>query len=152
VNPSLDPDDLHNYNLVYNIDYRQIYTSIIQDWFEGDDQALIETGFSDWVDNKLHVVHVTGTENHTPGKNPNSLYLYPNPVQEQLHIQYNLEFRGAVTLQVIDGSGRTLKSLRQEGMFGSNVATMNVSDLKEGMYHLQMIHKGKRIHGSFLKI
>ena len=152
VNPSLKTEDLDNYNLVYNIDYRQIYTSIIQDWFEGDDQALIETGFSDWVENKLPVVHVTGTQAHSPEVNPNSLSLYPNPVQERLHIQYTLEFRGAVIFQVIDGAGRKLKSLRQEGMFGSNVATMDVSDLKEGMYHLQMIHRGNRIHGSFLKI
>ncbi len=62
VNPSLKPEDLHNYNLVYNIDYRQIYTSIIQDWFEGDDQALIDTGFSDWVDTRLPIVDTGGTQ------------------------------------------------------------------------------------------
>ncbi len=50
VNPGLKEEDLHNGNLVYNIDYRQIYTSVIQDWFEGDNEALIKTGFDQWVD------------------------------------------------------------------------------------------------------
>ncbi len=152
VNPSLKLEDLHNYNLVYNIDYRQIYTSIIQDWFEGDDQALIDTGFSDWVDTRLPIVDTGGTHVYSPGKNPTSLHLYPNPVQDMLHIQYNLEYRGALSLHVIDAAGRRLKSLQQEGMFGPNATTIDVSDLKEGMYHLQIIHRGQRMHSSFLKL
>jgi len=152
VNPSLEPDDLHNYNLVYNIDYRQIYTSIIQDWFEGDNQALIDTGFSEWVDTRLPIVDTSGTHAYSPGKNPTSLHIYPNPVQDMLHIQYNLEFRGALNLHVIDGAGRRFKSVQQEGVFGPNATTLDVSDLKEGMYHLQMIHRGKRMHSSFLKL
>jgi len=152
VNPGLQPEDMNNYNLVYNIDYRQIYTSVIQDWFEGDNQALIDTGFSQWVDSRLPIVHVTGTQDYTPGKNPNSLYIYPNPVKDMLHIQFNLEFRGDIGLHVIDSSGRRLISVHREGLFGPNVTELDVSDLKEGMYHLQMIHQGKRIHSSFLKL
>jgi uncharacterized protein (DUF1501 family) len=152
VNPSLLPKDLDNYNLKYNIDYRQIYTSIIQDWFEGDDQALIDTGFSEWVDSRLPIVKTSGTHAYSPGKNPTSLQLYPNPVQDMLHIQYNLEYRGALSLHVIDGAGRRLKSVQQEGVFGPNATTLDVSDLKEGMYHLQMIHRGKRMHSSFIKL
>jgi uncharacterized protein (DUF1501 family) len=152
VNPSLKPEDMHNYNLVYNIDYRRIYTSIIQDWFEGDDEALIKTGFSEWVGDKLSIVSGTGTPNYTPGKNPTSLYLYPNPVKDQLHIQFQLERRGEVTLHVIDSSGRSLKSSRQEGQFGPNTLTWDVSELNEGLYHLQMIHRGERYSMKFLKL
>ena len=152
VNPGLAPEDLHNYNLVYNIDYRQIYTSVIQDWFEGDNQALIDTGFSPWVDTKLPIVATTGIQTYTPGKNPTSLHIYPNPVSDQLHIQYTLEFRGSVTLQVVDGSGRALRRVRLDGSFGPNTFAMDVSELQEGMYHLQMIHQGKHLHSSFLKL
>lgn len=152
VNPGLKPDDLHHGNLVYNIDYRQIYTSVIQDWFEGDNEALIKTGFSDWVDTKLPIVATTGIDSYTPGKNPTSLQLYPNPVQDVVHIQYHLEFRGAVTLHLIDSAGRKVKSMRLEGRFGPNTFTWNLSELKEGMYHLQMVHKGEQIHTRFLKL
>jgi len=152
VNPGLKPDDLYHGNLVYNIDYRQIYTSVIQDWFEGDNEALIKTGFDEWVNTKLHIVATTGTDSYTPGKNPVSLQLYPNPVQDVIHITYQLAFRGEVTLHVIDTSGRKVKSVRQEGRFGSNSFTWNLTELKEGMYHLQMIHKGGRINSKFLKL
>ncbi len=151
-NPLLDQESLHHGNLVYNIDYRRIYTSIIQDWFEGDDQALIQTGFNEWVDQKLPIVSTTGTPSYSPGKNPTSLYLYPNPAQDQIHIQYNLEFRGPVALHVIDGAGRKVKSVQQEGAFGPNRFTWNISGLEAGLYHLQMVHKGTRIHSRFLKL
>ncbi len=151
-NPGLKPEDLHHGNLVYNIDYRQIYTSIIQDWFEGDNEALIKTGFNEWVNTKLPIVATTGTPSYTPGQNPTSLHLYPNPVQDLVHIQYNLEFRGPVTLHIIDGAGRKVTSVKQQGVFGPNTLTWNVSDLKEGLYHLQMVHKGKQIHTRFLKL
>ena len=152
VNPGLGPDDLHNGNLVYNIDYRQIYTSVIQDWFEGDNEALIQTGFSDWVDSKLPIVSGTGTPEYIPGKNPTSLHLYPNPARDMLHVQYNLEFRGAVTLHVLDSSGRKMKSVKRDGKFGPNTLSLNVSDLKEGMYLLQMNYKGKAANIRFLKM
>lgn len=152
VNPSLRLEDMNNYNLVYNIDYRRIYTSIIQDWFEGDDQALIDTGFSDWVGDKLPIVKTSGTSVYTPGKNPTSLHLYPNPVQSQLFVQYQLERRGEVTLHVIDQAGRKIKSSSQEGQFGPNTLTWDVSGLKEGLYHLQMIHRGESFTSKFLKL
>ncbi|MCK4749811.1 MAG: DUF1501 domain-containing protein, partial [Bacteroidales bacterium] len=155
-NPNLDPDDpendLHNGNLVYNIDYRQIYTSIIQDWFEGDNEALIQTGFQDWVNDRLPIVATTGTPSYTPGKNPTSLHLYPNPAQDLLHIQYNLTRRGPVTLHVIDGAGRKVKSVREEGRFGPNTLSWNISELEKGLYHLQMIGGGRNISNRFLKL
>jgi hypothetical protein len=152
VNPGLKPDDLHHGNLVYNIDYRQIYTSVIQDWFEGDNEALIKTGFSDWVDTRIPIVATTGVDVYAPGKNSTTIQLYPNPVKDMVHVQYNLEFRGEVSIHIIDSSGRKIRSLREEGTFGPNRITLNVSELKEGLYHLQMNYKGNQIHTRFLKI
>jgi len=152
VNPGLKEEDLHRGNLIYNIDYRQIYTSVIQDWFEGDNEALIQTGFNEWVNTKLPIVATTGTPSYTPGKNLNSLQLFPNPVHSIVHIQYDLKFRGAVMLNVIDSAGRRVKSVRHEGRFGRNNYTWNVSELNEGLYHLEMVHRGEQIHARFLKL
>jgi uncharacterized protein (DUF1501 family) len=155
VNPLLDAATMaaNRNNLVYNIDYRQIYTSVIQDWFEGDNEALIQTGFSDWVNDRLPIVNTTGIDSpYTPGKNLTSLHLYPNPVRDQLHIQVQLELRGAVTLHVIDAAGRKVKSINGEGVFGPNSYGMDVSGLENGMYHLQMIHHGKSYSSKFLKL
>jgi len=152
VNPGLGPDDLHNGNLVYNIDYRQIYTSVVQDWFEAEDEDLEKTGFSEWINTRLHIVAGTGIQDYTPGKNPVSLHLYPNPVQDMLYIQFNLVSRGDVTLQVFDTSGRRMKSARLDGHFGPNTHSWNVSDLQAGMYVMQMVQDGKSIQNRFLKL
>jgi hypothetical protein len=155
VNPALDAATMaaNRNNLVYNIDYRRIYTSVIQDWFEGDDEALIQTGFNDWVDNKLNIVNTTGVDSpYTPGKNATLLHLYPNPVKDQLHIQIQLELRGDVTLHVIDSAGRKVKSISGEGIFGPNSYVMDVSGLENGMFHLQMIHRGQSYSSKFLKL
>jgi len=152
LNPGLKPEDLHNGNLVYNIDYRQIYTSVIQDWFEGDNEALIQTGFSDWVNSKLPIVASTGVSDYIPGKNPTSLNLYPNPASDRIYLQYSIGFRGTVTLHILDSSGRKLKSQTENASFGSNTLTWNVTDLKAGIYVVQMIHQGKAVYSRFMKM
>ncbi len=152
VNPGLKPEDLHRGNLKYNIDYRQIYTSVIQDWFEGDNEALIKTGFSDWVDTKLPIVSSTGAPAYTPGINPVSLHLYPNPVADQMNIQYNLPSRGKVTLRILDSAGRQVQSSSNAGHFGTNNRSWDVTGLTPGMYFLQMNHNGKTMGSRFLKL
>ena len=152
VNPSLKEEDMNRYNLVYNIDYRQIYTSVIQDWFEGDNDALVQTGFDQWVNDKLPIVKTTGVAPYTPGENATSLLVYPNPVKDQLNIQVQLELRGEVTMHVIDAAGRRVKSIHGDGTFGPNSYHMDVSGLENGLYHLQMIHRGKSYSSKFLKM
>jgi len=152
VNPGLKPGDLHRGNLKYNIDYRQIYTSVIQDWFEGDNEALIRTGFRDWVDTKLPIVATTGTPAYIPGKNPVSLHIYPNPVHDYLSIQINLPSRGKVTLRILDSAGHQVRSTQIAGHFGANTRKWNVAGLEPGVYFLQMNCNGKTMGSRFLKL
>ncbi len=152
VNPGLKEGDLQRGNLVFNIDYRQIYTSIIQDWFEGDNEALVKTGFAPWVDQKIPIVATTGVPPITPGRDSSSLHLYPNPVTDTARIQVLLGERGSMELHVIDPSGRRVKSIRREGHYGPNVFSMDMSGLREGTYLLQLIHRGKGYQTRFLKL
>jgi uncharacterized protein (DUF1501 family) len=151
-NPGLLEEDLHNGNLVYNIDYRQIYTSIIQDWFQGDNEALIETGFADWVDDKIDLISTTGTPSVQPGTAANSLHMFPNPVKDQARVEFNLARRGNTALFVIDSSGRKVKSFQQEGRFGPNSMVLDVSDLREGFYNLMMVQNGNQVAVKFMKL
>lgn len=150
TNPDLN--NLRNGNLQYNIDYRQIYTSIVQDWFKADQEALIQTGFSEWVNDRLPLVSTTGEYPYIPGKNGTTLHLFPNPATDQINIQFNLELMGNVTINVIDNSGRRVKTFQKEGRFGVNTMIWNISDLKEGIYHVEMVSKAGRIQGRFLKM
>jgi uncharacterized protein (DUF1501 family) len=151
-NPGLGPDDLRNGNLVYNIDYRRIYTSIIQDWFEGNDQDLIDTGFADFVGDKINIVNTTSAPNVLAGKVEDRLEIWPNPVQDQAQLRLTLSRRGATTLYVVDASGRQVKQLRFEAEFGPNTLQVNMNDLQPGMYQLLLVQQKRRVATKFMKL
>lgn len=152
TNPGLGDDDLHNGNLKYNIDYRQIYTSIIQDWFEGDDEALIRTGFSDWVEDKINIVATTGVHQVYTGTSADSLQVFPNPAGDVAQLKFTLSKRGDAVFHVTDASGRTVLTFRKEGRFGPNTLSLDLAALREGMYQLMMIQNGTRTSTRFLKL
>jgi len=150
TNPDLN--DLSNGNLKYNIDYRNIYTSIVQDWFGADNQTLIDTGFSEWVDSRLPLVAgATGVNDLLNGKGIN-YRLYPNPVSDQLNIFYQLQTQGTVKFTVLDSSGRVVRSLSQQGYNGDNQQSINISELPEGLYHLRMVQGNYKTSSQFIKI
>jgi hypothetical protein len=80
------------------------------------------------------------------------MHLYPNPVDQVIHLQYQLALRGRVTLHILDSSGRKVRTTHLEGVFGANNYSWSVSGLKAGMYHLQMIHPGGSMSRKFLKL
>ena len=59
-NPDLS--DLNGGNLKYKVDYRQVYTSVVQDWFGASDEALTATKFNAWLDKKLNLFNWTGID------------------------------------------------------------------------------------------
>ncbi len=79
TNPDLN--NLHNGNLVFSTDYRQVYTSVVQDWFGASDEAMHATGFDQWVGQRLDLIAgVSGVKNDLRNQKPGLLSCYPNPV------------------------------------------------------------------------
>ena len=151
TNPDLN--DLHDGNLKYNIDYRHVYTSIVQDWFGADNETLSEVGFSDWVDNRLPLVGPTGINELNKAGNEGIAYrIYPNPVSDQLNIFYQLQKQGSVKFTVLDTSGRIVRSLSQQGYYGDNQQSINIADLPEGLYHLRIVQGNLKTGSQFIKI
>lgn len=64
---------------------------------------------------------------------------YPNPVSEQLYITNNSEI---FSIQLLDAGGRLLK----EGKYNLKNVTLNVSDLRKGVYILKIIDNNNTIH------
>lgn len=155
LNPGIygqNPDltDLHNGNLKYEIDYRQIYTSIVQDWFGADDETLIKTGFNDWVDNKLPLIGTTGT-----GFNPVNnklIQIYPNPIKNDLHFHLFLEKQSEVEISIFRTGGQLVKKVNLQGRYGSNPFTVLMGGEENGMYYLEIRSGNQHINASFLKL
>lgn len=155
LNPGIyghNPDllDLHNGNLKYEIDYRQIYTSIVQDWFGADNETLIKTGFNEWVDNKLPLIGTTGTE-FNPVNNK-LLQIYPNPIKNDLNFHVSLEKQQNLEVSIFRTGGQLVKKLQLQGRYGSNPVRIAMEGEENGMYYLEVKTSSQRLNGSFMKL
>lgn len=72
-----------------------------------------------------------------------NLNLYPNPVQDELFI--DLEIQQITTINIVDLSGKPVKSIVR------NVRNIDVSDLSQGVYILKVTTENGTVNKQFIK-
>jgi len=70
-------------------------------------------------------------------KDNSLMVLYPNPTKDVLNIEYTSERAGKLELQVIDSKGAVMMKQNLSVSAGTNLETINVSMLSQGMYILR---------------
>ena len=148
INPDLT--DLQNGNLKYNIDYRQIYTSVVQDWFGASDEAMVATGFDDWVDKKLDLVGTTGVKD-TYRVSGNKLAVYPNIVKKFCNVEFFLSKPYSYKMRVFNVEGKLIHARESNGFYGVNKIEINASDFANGKYIVQVRAGSDVFTSSFIK-
>lgn len=79
-----------------------------------------------------------------------NLKLFPNPVADLLTVKYSLETVMPLSINVYNSFGQMVKNLTRTNIQGGNQAlTINVSDLTNGLYYLEMSNGGQRISRKF---
>lgn len=63
-----------------------------------------------------------------------ALKLYPNPAATLLNIEFNSPAEGAVTMRMLDMTGRMLKLTETRAAEGENTFTISLENLPDGMY------------------
>ncbi len=140
TNPSLS--DLDGGNLKFQFDYRQIYTTVLSDWLGSPDSAIIETGFGDYLSQKLDLI-----------ANPLSVYdikkyngfsklhdCYPNPAIDNTKIGYYISNDSKVILRLYNSAGMMIKEIvNQEQDAGDYQVEINISNLNSGNYIYRII-------------
>ena len=81
----------------------------------------------------------------------NSLTLYPNPVIDQLHVQYVSAMSEKVQFQIVDIQGRIILQQSFDSQFGINSTTIPVSQLQYGLYLFRLQNGTKLETIKFLK-
>lgn len=71
--------------------------------------------------------------------------VYPNPSNGVFNIEVEGNLESALDLQVTDISGRVLADLSGAIQAGSNIATLNLTDLAQGSYLLRMSRNGELV-------
>lgn len=120
---------------VYTTDYRSIYTSILNNWFElevDDTETVLQGEFEELgFVNKLPV-------SSEPETNIGSFKLsqnYPNPFNPSTTISFTLASTSDVNLKVFDIKGSLVQTLIQKPMTaGDHSIQFNASNLPSGVY------------------
>jgi hypothetical protein len=67
-------------------------------------------------------------------KDAHSLILYPNPVVDELFVQFSASFPEVVTLQILDLQGKLLLEKEFSCLQGINTVVVPVAPLQQGVY------------------
>ena len=71
--------------------------------------------------------------------------MYPNPATTQVALTFNLKSESDVAVRVIDMAGKVLASRAYDSMNGSSSINYNTSDLKPGIYMVEVTINGERL-------
>ncbi len=61
-------------------------------------------------------------------------FIYPNPVKEELNIQFMIENPETVTISIIDLNGRIVKQFEEQIAYYGQTERLNVEELNNGLY------------------
>ncbi len=135
--PQLEMENLDEYdNLIHEYDFRQVYTTLLCDWFgitDADASAALGGEFS-----KIPFLDSSSQVSTESNQGPVSFRLnqnYPNPFNPNTTISFSLNQSTSVRLQVFDISGRLVKTLiEQRVSAGDHQIKFNADALSSGMY------------------
>ena len=138
-----NPDllNLERNNIPMQIDYRQVYTTILKDWMEASDEAINYTLFGDFLNQRLDLFSdlVTGIDDSFFEDRFKLHGVYPNPVKSAATFSYYINTSVEVQLQLLDIEGKLVRTLVNEKQaIGEHRFTEDLSDLKPGTYIYKM--------------
>ncbi len=71
--------------------------------------------------------------------------IYPNPASDVMHVSLNTLNNSEISVYLKDMSGRTIKTISAKTVAGFNTIDLNVSDIANGLYSVQLFENGKNI-------
>jgi len=132
--PSLT--DLDQGDLKYSIDFKQIYATVLEQWFNHESTSVLGRSFATLP------IFSTSTSIKEIEAAPNSFQLfqnYPNPFNPQTTIQYNLTRSVRVKLDILNTLGQQVEQLVNETQSaGCHTIVWTNHGLKSGNYFLRL--------------
>lgn len=137
-NPDLQ--NLQNGNIPLQHDYRQVFTSVVKDWFGAPDEAIEHVKFENFVANRVDYVACKELSVSEIFKDNLWLKCYPNPTNSSISISYLLQKETKVHIEVKDISGRVIGNIPDAPTVpGEHVLDFNLSRYANGTYFVTLI-------------
>jgi subtilisin family serine protease len=81
--------------------------------------------------------------------NEQAVQVFPNPAAERLHLRFE-QWEGPCRLNLFNGIGQLIRSYQWE-VLPSDIKTLELSGLTEGLFYYQLVGNRRSISGEFVK-
>lgn len=98
-------------------------------------------------DNSFAYSTVRVVENGMDG----SINIFPNPASERVNVQLNLEKSATIEIKLLAVDGRVVKSVIQKTTGGTNVIEVNISELANGVYEVNVFKNAELLNTTKLQ-
>ncbi len=138
VNPTIPTQINVNDNLGLQYDFRQVYSSVLGEWFGAGTDELTST-MQRQFDTLPIFSNLTGVKNQNVPKEFNLYQNYPNPFNPSTNIRYEIPSPQRVSIKVYDDLGREVTTL-VDGFksAGTHEVVFNARGLASGVYFYRM--------------
>lgn len=151
INPNLDiQDDEGALGEERQFDYRQVYTSLLQDWLGASDAAIEAAYFGDYLNQKIDIINPSMVANAdcqvdsfldcldgVPTLEEIEFELYPNPFKNAFTVEYNSIEATTFSIEVFDLLYNIVFEEEVEMQVGNNVLRL-VHSYPQGHYLLKL--------------
>lgn len=140
INPGVygeNPDlqNLQNGNIPLQYDYRQVFTSVVKDWFQASDSAINDVYFQDYVASRIDYVRCKELSTSELFKENLQMTCYPNPANASIGISYTLQKEASVEIEIRDVTGRSIGTITDApGIPGRHDLEYDLSRYADGTY------------------
>jgi uncharacterized protein (DUF1501 family) len=132
-NPNLT--NLQSGNIPMQHDYRQVFSSVVKDWFNASDAAIDDVRFQDFIANRVDYIQCKELSTTELFKENLWMNCYPNPSSSATTIEYYLHKAGHVQIEVIDLTGRSIATLVNANTNeGKHSLDFDLSHFQSGTY------------------
>ena len=146
------------------MDYRNVFTALLQDWLGASDAIIRDTLFEDYLATKAPVLEAAMIvqpdcyiDNYlsTPFiDRSRTLNVYPNPASQFIRFQLEADYQAMGTVRIFDMQGRVCSEHLINNHNGQNTIEIPVVNLWPGSYTVQIsfAHQRGRFVSRFVKI
>ncbi len=143
TNPSLT--DLENGNLKMQHDFRQIYASVLEQWFGADPSVIRSVLFGDFTTVPVIKTSPTSVAETEVGNGFRFDPIAPNPVRSVANIRYTLATPQHIRLEIFDSIGFHVATLvNEQQLAGDHQTPFTIAGLPSGTYMVQLRSNGDR--------
>ncbi|MEZ4908487.1 MAG: DUF1501 domain-containing protein [Saprospiraceae bacterium] len=145
TNPDITEDEEGGNGMEMQNNFRQIYASILSDWFETDNDKVNNVLYGNFE--KLDIINPCDPNSSYTANNNDGIDIYPNPVSDILNVSF--ENKNFNKIQIYNDIGKKLKTINK---IESENLRISFKEFNPGIYFINFLDSYKTITKKVIKI